>query len=135
MQSFRCNFYWIVLCLRNFKCKSSANSSAPLSATPNSSFCAFFHRSRSLLLSAYLDIPTMSLHRQMHPHLHYQVQRQIHTFCHLLAHFQLLFNPIQDVHYWGCSRISGGKTTPPPSSLKSVTHIIQWWSLAQLCLT
>ena len=31
-------------------------------------------------------------------------------------------NPIQDGPFWGCS-------------LKSVTHIPQWWNLAQLCIT
>ena len=41
----------------------------------------------------------------------------------------LLLNPIQDGHFRGCSRIGGQK------GLKSVTHILQWWNLAQLYLT
>ena len=35
-------------------------------------------------------------------------------------------------HFWGCSRMSGGdgQTPPlPPLSLKSLTHILQWWKL------
>ena len=36
-------------------------------------------------------------------------------------------NPIQDGLFRGCSRA--------PPSLKSVTHILQWWNLANLCLT
>ena len=36
-------------------------------------------------------------------------------------------NPIQDGLFRGCSRMG--------RSLKSVTHIIQWWKLAQLYLT
>ena len=41
------------------------------------------------------------------------------------------FNPIQDGPFWGCSRMGETKRSP---SLKSVTHILQWWSLAQLYL-
>ena len=33
-------------------------------------------------------------------------------------------------HEWG--KGGGAKNAP---SLKSVTHILQWWNLAQLCLT
>ena len=40
-------------------------------------------------------------------------------------------NPIQDGHIWGCSRMGGGGVKRPPS-LKSITHILQWWNLAQL---
>ena len=43
------------------------------------------------------------------------------------------FNPIQDGLFWGCSRMWG--TFLGPNSLKSVTHILQWWNLAQLYLT
>ena len=44
-----------------------------------------------------------------------------------------VFNPIQDGHFRGCSRMGGvGEGLP---SLKSVTHILQWWNLAQLYLT
>ena len=42
-------------------------------------------------------------------------------------------NPIQDGLFWGCSRM-GGPFCPPPY-LKSATHILQWWNLAQLYLT
>ena len=42
------------------------------------------------------------------------------------------FNSIQNVSFWGWSRMGGGKKTP---SLKSVTYIIKWWSLAQFYLT
>ena len=35
----------------------------------------------------------------------------------------LLFNPIQDGLFWGCSRMGGGQKGP--LSLKSVTHILQ----------
>ena len=41
-------------------------------------------------------------------------------------------NPIQDGLFRGCSPMEGSKRPP---SLKSVTHILQWWSLAQLYLT
>ena len=43
------------------------------------------------------------------------------------------FNPIQDGLFRGCSRMGGGKKAP--TSLKSVTHMLQWWNLAQLYLT
>ena len=43
------------------------------------------------------------------------------------------FNPIHDGHFRGCSMMGGGKKAPP--SLKSVTHTLQWWNLAQLYLT
>ena len=36
--------------------------------------------------------------------------------------------------FGGCSRIGVGGQKGPPS-LKSVTHILQWWNLAQLYLT
>ena len=39
------------------------------------------------------------------------------------------FNPIQDKRFWGCSQIEEGGE---PLSLKSVTHILQWWNLLQL---
>ena len=42
-----------------------------------------------------------------------------------------IFNPIQDGPFRGCSWM-GDKKDP---SLKSVTHILQWWNLAQLYLT
>ena len=38
-----------------------------------------------------------------------------------------IFNPIQDGHFRGCSRMGGGGKGLP--SLKSVTHILQWWNL------
>ena len=35
-------------------------------------------------------------------------------------------NPIQDGHFWGCSRIEGGRGgAKRPPYLKSVTHILQ----------
>ena len=43
------------------------------------------------------------------------------------------FNPIQDGLFWGCSGMVGGQNGSP--SLKSVTHILQWWNLAKLYLT
>ena len=42
------------------------------------------------------------------------------------------FSPIQDELFRGCSQMGGGKKAP---SLKSVTHILQWWNLAQLYIT
>ena len=42
-------------------------------------------------------------------------------------------NPIQDGLCRGCSRMRGGGKKCP--SLKSVTHILQWWNLAQLYLS
>ena len=39
------------------------------------------------------------------------------------------FNPIQDRHFRGCLRMGGAKS---PRSLKSFTHILQWWNLGQL---
>ena len=45
---------------------------------------------------------------------------------------QVIINPIQDEHFRGCSRMEGAKSPP---SLKSLTHILQWWNLAQLYLT
>ena len=42
------------------------------------------------------------------------------------------FNPIQDGLFWGCSRMGESQKGPP--SLKSVTHILQWWNLAQIYL-
>ena len=44
----------------------------------------------------------------------------------MLALFRMGF--FGAAHGWG-----GGAKRPP--SLKSVTHILQWWNLAQLCLT
>ena len=46
----------------------------------------------------------------------------------LLSHL----NPIQDGRFRGCSRM--GRLFGPPT-LKSATHILQWWNLAQLYLT
>ena len=46
---------------------------------------------------------------------------------------EVFFNPIQDELFRGCSRMAGGQKGPP--SLRSVTHIRQWWKLAQLYLT
>ena len=37
--------------------------------------------------------------------------------------------------FWVCSRIGVQKCPPPPPSLKSVIHILQWWNLARLYLT
>ena len=45
------------------------------------------------------------------------------------------FNPIQDGLSWGCSRIGGGGAERRPTSLKFITHILQWSNLAQLYLT
>ena len=49
------------------------------------------------------------------------------TFCSAQC-----FNPIQDELLRGCSRMGRGER---PSSLKSATHTLQWWNLAQLHLT
>ena len=43
-------------------------------------------------------------------------------------------NPIQDEHSWDCSQMEGAKRFPP-LFLKSVAHVLQWWNLAQQCLT
>ena len=45
-----------------------------------------------------------------------------------------ILNPIQDGLFQGCSQIGEGGAFWPPS-LKSATHILQWWNLAQLYLT
>ena len=39
-----------------------------------------------------------------------------------------LFNPIHNGIFRGCSRIWGGRQKGPPS-LKSVTNILQWWTV------
>ena len=44
------------------------------------------------------------------------------------------FNPIQDGHFWGRSRMGRGVAKKAPS-LKNITHIVKWWNLAQLYLT
>ena len=47
---------------------------------------------------------------------------------------QAHLNPIQDGLFQGCLQM-GALFAPPlprPSSLKSVTHILQWWNFAQL---
>ena len=44
------------------------------------------------------------------------------------------FNPIQDGLFRGCSQMGEVGQKGPPS-LKSVTHILQWWNLAELYLT
>ena len=54
-------------------------------------------------------------------------------FKHLFSPYVIMeclikLNPIQDGLFRGCSRMG-------PPSLKSVTHILQWWNLAQLYLT
>ena len=41
-------------------------------------------------------------------------------------------NPIEDRLFRGCSRMGEGQKGPP--SLKSVTHILQWWNLASYTL-
>ena len=46
-------------------------------------------------------------------------------------HITSLFNPIQDGFFGGCSRMRRAKKAP---SLKSITHILQWWNLTQLYL-
>ena len=43
-------------------------------------------------------------------------------------------NPIQDGPFRGCSSMGWGQQKGP-LSLKSVTHTIQWWNLAQLYYT
>ena len=47
------------------------------------------------------------------------------TECRFKKTQMFTFNPIQDGHFWGCSQIGGG----PPSFLKSVADILQWWNL------
>ena len=49
-------------------------------------------------------------------------------------HWLPVFNPIQDGLFRGCSRMGRGSKKAPPS-LKFITHILQWWNLAQLYLT
>ena len=44
-------------------------------------------------------------------------------------------NPTQDENFRGCSRMRGRGPKKPPPTLKSVTHILQWWNVAQLHLT
>ena len=44
--------------------------------------------------------------------------------------FHRTINPVQDGLVRDCSRIGGRKGHP---SLKSATHILQGWNLAQLC--
>ena len=46
-----------------------------------------------------------------------------------------ILNPIQDGFFRSCSRMGGVGGAKRPPSLKSVTHIPQWWNLAQLYLT
>ena len=41
-------------------------------------------------------------------------------------------NCIQDGLFWGCSQMEEQKD--PPLSIKSVTHILQWWNFAHSCL-
>ena len=57
------------------------------------------------------------------PILSFYILRFILLFLEELYHF----NPIQDGHFQGCSRMG--------CSLKSVTHILQWWNFAHLHLT
>ena len=57
----------------------------------------------------------------------------VFTFFYLTFKGIINPNPIQDGLFRGCLRVGGGKK--PPSSLKTVTHILQWWKLAQLYLT
>ena len=42
-----------------------------------------------------------------------------------------VINPIHNGPFWGCSRMVGPRRAP---YLKSGTHILQWWNLAQLIL-
>ena len=51
----------------------------------------------------------------------------------VISLFSRTVNPIQDGLFRGCSRIGEGAFWPP--SLKSATHILQWWNLAQSYLT
>ena len=44
------------------------------------------------------------------------------------------FNPIQDGLFPSCSRMEGGGQKGLPS-IKSATHILKWWNLAQLYLS
>ena len=53
---------------------------------------------------------------------------------HLEKTKKSFFNPIQDGIFRGCSWMGGGGQKGHPS-LKSVSHILQWWNLAQLYLT
>ena len=46
---------------------------------------------------------------------------------------KVTLNPIQDVHFWAAHGWGGGAKRSP--SLKYLTHILQWWNLAQLHLT
>ena len=40
------------------------------------------------------------------------------------------FNPIQDGHFWDCLQMGEGGWAKRPPSLKSVTHILQWYNWA-----
>ena len=43
---------------------------------------------------------------------------------------ELMINPIQNGPLWSCSQVKGGGGSEKvPPSLKSVTHILQWWNL------
>ena len=46
-----------------------------------------------------------------------------------ISRFRMI-NPMQDWHFRGCSRWERGEPKRPTPSLKSVTHILQWWNLA-----
>ena len=52
--------------------------------------------------------------------------------CHLFKQqVTQIYNPIKDGHFLGCSRVGGRRGgAKRPSSLKSVTQILQWWNLA-----
>ena len=57
---------------------------------------------------------------------------KIQDFIVVLKYF---FNPIQDGHSRGCSWMRGGRGGKKTPSLKTVTHILQWWNLAVIpCL-
>ena len=58
------------------------------------------------------------------------------SYC-ALSSDQTSLNPIQDGLFTGYSRMGegGGVGKKVPLFLKSVTHILQWWNLAQLYFT
>ena len=54
---------------------------------------------------------------------------------HFLVNLFTFINPIQDGLFGAAHRWEGGAGQKGPSSLKSVTHSLQWWNLAQLYIT
>ena len=49
----------------------------------------------------------------MIPHIKLTKRHLMYSYTSIFTNLQLTVNPIQDGHFWGCSRMWGGQKGPP----------------------